>query len=139
MQYKIFNSLPQEAIDIRTAVFIEEQGFQQEFDEIDHTAYHLIIYENNNPIANGRLYKDTSKENAYIIGRLAVIKTHRNKHLGAKLMMLLEAQAKKLQATKISLSAQCQAQKFYEKLGYIPQGEIYLDEHCPHIHMEKKL
>lgn len=139
MQYKIFDTLSQEAIDIRTAVFIEEQGFQQEFDEIDNNAYHLIIYENNIPIANGRLYKDNTEENAYIIGRLAVIKTHRNKHLGAKLMMLLESQAKKLHANKISLSAQCQAQKFYEKLGYIPQGEIYLDEHCPHIHMEKKL
>ena len=139
MQYKIFNTLPQEAIEIRTAVFIEEQGFQQEFDDIDNNAYHLIIYENNRPIANGRLYKDNTKENAYIIGRLAVIKTYRNKHLGAKLMMLLEAQSKKLHANKISLSAQCQAQNFYEKLGYTPQGEIYLDEHCPHIHMEKTI
>ena len=35
MEYKIFDNFPQEAKDIRTAVFIDEQGFKNEFDEID--------------------------------------------------------------------------------------------------------
>ena len=34
MEYKIFDNLPQEAKYIRTAVFIDEQGFKNEFDEI---------------------------------------------------------------------------------------------------------
>ena len=31
------------------------------------------------------------------------------------------------------------ARPFYEKLGYWASGEEYLDEYCPHIHMEKEL
>lgn len=137
MQYKIFDYLPQEAIEIRTVVFVEEQGFKQEFDKIDDSAYHLIIYEDGKAVANGRLFKDNTMKNAYIIGRLAVIKNYRNRHLGAKLIELLEAKVKSLKGEKISLSAQCRAKIFYEKLGYVASGDIYLDEYCPHIHMEK--
>lgn len=139
MQYKIFDYLPQEAIEIRTVVFVEEQGFKQEFDKIDESAYHLIIYEDSKAVANGRLFKDDTMENAYIIGRLAVIKNYRNRHLGAKLIELLEAKVKSLKGERISLSAQCRAKAFYEKLGYVASGDIYLDEYCPHIHMEKYL
>lgn len=139
MQYKIFDYLPKEAIKIRTKVFMEEQGFVQEFDDIDKKAYHLIIYEDNQPVANGRLFKDDIQENAYIIGRLAVMKNYRNRHLGSKLIKLLEEQVKILNGKKISLSAQCQAKQFYEKLGYKASGDVYLDEACPHIHMEKFL
>jgi predicted GNAT family N-acyltransferase len=32
-----------------------------------------------------------------------------------------------------------QAEGFYLKQGYVPAGEIYLDEACPHIHMEKRI
>lgn len=46
MEYKIFDNLPQEAKDIRTAVFIDEQGFKNEFDGIDDTAKHILIYHN---------------------------------------------------------------------------------------------
>ena len=39
----------------------------------------------------------------------------------------------------IYLGAQTHAQTFYEQLGYHPCGEIFYDEHCPHIPMEKSL
>ena len=38
-----------------------------------------------------------------------------------------------------SLSAQVQAKGFYKKLGYVQDGDEYLDEHCPHILMCKVL
>ena len=31
------------------------------------------------------------------------------------------------------------ADGFYEKCGYTAEGETYLDQHCPHIHMFKLL
>ena len=40
---------------------------------------------------------------------------------------------------RVYISAQCQAQPFYQRLGYTAYGEVYLDEHCPHIDMEKYL
>jgi predicted GNAT family N-acyltransferase len=39
----------------------------------------------------------------------------------------------------IELSAQCRVQKFYEKQGYVPCGEIFYDEYCAHIKMRKEL
>ena len=42
-------------------------------------------------------------------------------------------------AKKIGISAQVRAAGFYETLGFVRQGEEYLDENCPHIYMEKKL
>lgn len=42
-------------------------------------------------------------------------------------------------AKKVALSAQVQAAGFYKKLGYVQVGEEYLDEHCPHVDMEKLL
>lgn len=129
--------MPQEARNIRTEVFVKEQNFKQEFDEIDEKAYHLIIWKDNKAIANARLYKDTTQEETYIIGRLAVLKEYRNCHLGTELMYLLERKVKALSGKKIGLSAQYRVKNFYESLGYKASGNIYLDEYCPHIYMEK--
>ena len=54
-------------------------------------------------------------------------------------MQLIEAKVKQIGGKKLILSAQCRVQPFYEKLGYTARGEIYLDEYCEHIHMEKTL
>ena len=40
---------------------------------------------------------------------------------------------------KIQLSAQQQAQKFYEKMGYQIFGKSYYDEWCLHNMMQKEL
>ena len=139
MEYKFFEKLPQEAIDIRTIVFVNEQGFLQEFDDIDDRAIHLIFYQDNKPIATARLFKDLDNDDTYIIGRLAVLKEYRGCHFGEKLLEILHEKVKSLGGKKTALSAQCKAQAFYEKMGYVATGEIYLDENCPHIHMENVL
>ena len=50
-----------------------------------------------------------------------------------------EARARELGAEKICPSAQVQAGGFYRRLGYRADSEPYLDEHCPHVRMEKTL
>ena len=135
MEYKFFEKLPQEAIKIRTIVFMNEQGFLQEFDDIDDRAIHLIFYQDNKPMATARLFKDLDNDDTYIIGRLAVLKEYRGCHFGEKLLEILYEKVKSLGGKKTALSAQ----GFYEKMGYVASGEVYLDEHCPHIHMENVL
>ena len=125
LKYKFFDYLPQEAKDIRTEVFVNEQKFENEFDDIDDIAYHLIIWEGEKAIANARLYREKDEKNSYIIGRLAVLKEYRKCHIGTKLMNLLEEKVKALSGEKISLSAQCRARAFYESLGYKESGDIY--------------
>lgn len=43
MNYKIYDQLPQEAKEIRIKVFMEEQGFKDEFDDLDEVCKLLII------------------------------------------------------------------------------------------------
>ncbi|SMB79629.1 Predicted N-acyltransferase, GNAT family [Desulfonispora thiosulfatigenes DSM 11270] len=124
---------------IREKVFVEEQGFQNEFDEIDDKATHLIITDNGKAVATGRLFISNTKENVYTIGRVAVLLEYRNLNLGNKVLEFLEEKAKEEGSHKIELSAQCEVQRFYEKNGYIAKGDIYYDEFCPHIQMEKIL
>ena len=127
-----------EAAEIRKAVFIDEQGFENEFDDIDGYAFHAVLFaEDNIPAACGRLY--SSGGSRFIIGRIAVLKPFRRMGLGEKIVTALENKARELGGTETELSAQVRAKGFYEKLGYSPFGEEYLDEYCPHIAMRKKL
>ncbi len=136
----IAKGLPQDAHDIRQAVFVEEQGFNGllEFDSIDADALHAVLYLDGKPAGTGRLFPSDSPD-MFTVGRLAVYPQFRKLHLGREILTALEQKAKELGASKIGLSAQCQAQGFYEKCGYTASGDTYLDEFCPHIHMEKLL
>ena len=54
-------------------------------------------------------------------------------------IVLCEEKIKEQGGHVAELSAQKQAENFYLSLGYIPMGDIYYDQHAPHIHMEKEL
>ena len=123
---------------IRLAVFVDEQGFEDEFDQIDDIAWHIEVWDQGLPIAVCRMF-ESDHPSIYTIGRIAVIKEFRQKNVGKAVMEALENHARQLKAIAIELSAQCSAEGFYEKLGYIRQGEVYLDQFCPHIKMVKNL
>lgn len=50
-----------------------------------------------------------------------------------------EDEIAKIGGTAVTIAAQVQTENFYEKQGYVPVGEIFFDEHCPHIKMIKSL
>lgn len=124
---------------IREEVFMKEQGFQNEFDEIDAFATHIVLYVNEQPIGCGRIYPDQQDQTLWHLGRLAVMKNHRSGGYGKRVLLALEQNAKKQGAASITLSAQLQAKAFYEACGYEANGEIYMDEHVPHQDMKKLL
>lgn len=126
-----------DASRIRQAVFVEEQGFENEFDEIDEQAYHLVIYKEQNPIGTGRMY--LKNETTMILGRIATVKDYRGQNIGSLIVKTLENKARQLGYLTTELSAQQRAQGFYEKLGYQVEGAVYLDEWCPHVTMKKAL
>ncbi|MDL2232458.1 GNAT family N-acetyltransferase [Ruminococcaceae bacterium OttesenSCG-928-L11] len=130
-----------DAYGVRTAVFVNEQGFSSELeiDDIDRSAYHIVMFEGGKPIATGRVFVDSQDKSTYIIGRVAVLKKYRSQGVGFKLMGKLEECAKSLGGTQVVLGAQMHAVPFYEKNGYTAFGEEYMEEHCPHIHMRKTL
>lgn len=136
LEYKYYDKLNIYIKFIRETVFVNEQGFSEEFDDIDNRCLFVVIFNNEKPVATGRLFKEDNT-NEFIIGRVAVLEDYRNKNYGAKVISLLEAKAKQLGAKQISLSAQLRAEHFYQKQGYISSGDTYFDEFCEHIHMKK--
>ncbi|ANS75042.1 GCN5 family acetyltransferase [Paenibacillus yonginensis] len=133
----------QNCLDIRQEVFVEEQKVpvSLEIDEFDHIAgdaHHLLIEQDGQYAATGRItyYKD----NAAKIQRVAVRKAFRSKGIGKVLMIGLEELARELGFEKAVLDGQLHAVPFYEKLGYaIISKEPFDDAGILHHRMEKKL
>lgn len=134
MKYRNYIGLNQDIIRIRTCVFIDEQGFKNEFDEIDNTCNHIVLYDNNKPVAVCRYFKE---DNIYHIGRVAIIKKYRGKHLGNEILQIAENEIKKEGGKILKISAQVRVKNFYAKNGFTEKGKVYLDEFCEHISMEK--
>lgn len=131
----------QDIIDIRTEVFVVEQEFKEEFDDIDNNCTFLVMYDNDLPVAMCRYFKveDKSYDNTYVIGRIAVIKEYRGKGIGSEIVAEGEKRIRDIGAEYAVLSAQLRAKEFYKKLGYVSEGETYYEEWCEHIKMRKKL
>ena len=134
--YQKFIGLNDDIIKIRTEVFIKEQGFKDEFDETDKTCSHIVLYDNEKPVATCRYFKEGE---IYHIGRVAIIKEYRGQHLGNKIMQIAENEIKKDGGKQIEVSAQVRVSDFYKKLGYKQTGDTYFDEYCEHIRMVKTL
>lgn len=137
-EIKTYSKLPQEAKEIREKVFIIEQGFQKEYDEIDEVATHLVLYENGVAMGTCRIFPGDDA-GIYNFGRLAVRKEFRGRGLGRELLAGAEGQAKERGGACLMLHAQMHARAFYEKAGYTPCGEVEYEEGCPHLPMKKNL
>ena len=74
--HAFYDALPPEAAAIRQAVFVEEQGFQEEFDAIDRHALHLLLFADGRPVGTLRAFTEDGGTRWHI-GRVAVIKSAR--------------------------------------------------------------
>lgn len=138
MTIKTYDYLPEEARFIRQTVFVEEQGFKEEFDSIDNTAIHAVAFIDGAPAATGRIFP-SEEDGVFYLGRLAVMKEFRKGGTGSTMINHLEREAAKHGAVKIKLHAQVRAKCFYEKNGYAAEGDVFLEEFEPHITMVKTL
>lgn len=139
MEAAVYEILTEDCKKIREEVFMTEQGFQNEFDMMDEFACHVVLYDGEEPAATGRVYPDDVEPSVFHIGRIAVRRQWRGRRFGILLMKKLEEQAILKGAKSIELSAQTQAHAFYERAGYHTAGDLYMDEHVPHIKMVKEL
>lgn len=154
MKVAIYETLADPAREIRKKVFIDEQGFQDEYDEVDKMAVHFVLFEDGclpdersttgrsateqSAIATCRVFWN-EEMNAYALGRLAVIAERRGKNIGSILVNEVEKYVRLRGGTEIVLHAQCRATEFYGKLGFVEFGEVQDEEGCPHIWMRKML
>lgn len=131
LHMEVYPALPTEAASIRKEVFMEEQGFVEEFDEIDHQARHIVVFNGEVPIGTCRFYWDQER-NSYVLGRVAVRKAFRGQSLGLMLVQECEKQVIASKANKLFLAARVRVKEFYEKQGYTATGQEFLEEYCPH-------
>ncbi|MDR6722869.1 putative GNAT family N-acyltransferase [Paenibacillus amylolyticus] len=126
---------------IRMAIFVEEQGVpaEDEFDAYDALgteARHILLYVDGVPAASSRLriVDDVAK-----LERICVMLEYRKHGLGRVLIDKLEQMALDQGLTKAKLHAQVQASGFYERLGYAPASDVFLEDGIPHLLMVKPL
>jgi ElaA protein len=135
------------ALGVRRRVFIEEQGVP-EAEEIDRydgdpgwTAgvVHVLGLLDGEGIATGRLLLDyAAGENAHI-GRVAVLAQHRGRGRGRAVMLALHDLARERGLMGVTLGAQLHAIPFYERLGYVARGDVFLDAGIEHRWMDLRL
>jgi len=122
--------------EVRNKVFIDEQNVPEEleWDEFDKDSIHILATDNNNkPIACGRIKTDGQ------IGRMAVLKQHRNSGIGTGILKALLKYAEDVGTSNVYLHAQTTAIPFYEKQGFKTCSEIFMDANIPHKTMKKQL
>ncbi|MEO2206941.1 GNAT family N-acetyltransferase [Paenibacillus pabuli] len=133
----------QQALGIRHDVFVIEQQVPAEieidqFDVISPDVHHVLLSTDGQAVATGRLIyysKDTAK-----MQRIAVLQSYRSFGYGRVLLLAMEERARELGLAYAVLDAQCQAQKFYEKLGYeVISEEPFYDADILHVRMRKTL
>ena len=90
MEIKRFDSLHPHAMTVRNTVFVEEQGFVDEFDDTDKIAIHLVMYDGDTPVGVCRVFRD-KEENAWLLGRFAILREYRGKSNGSALLAMAEA------------------------------------------------
>jgi len=123
----------QAAFDIRTEVFVKEQGVDPtlEYDAHEKTAHHYLCLVDGTPAGTGR-WRETAE--GIKLERYAVLHEYRNQGIGAE---ILHAMLKDLLPLKkkIYLHAQLPAVAFYERHGFVTEGEVFYEAEMGHLKM----
>lgn len=129
--------LLREALNIRRKVFVEEQGVpeEEELDGKDPESVHVLLEKEGKFIGTARIRKIDN--GTFKIERVAILKEERGKGHGRFLMESIEKELSSKGVQKIVLNAQIQVRKFYERLGYREEGEIFYEANIPHVKMVK--
>ena len=124
---------------LRVQVFVREQGvpLSEEFDEHDDSAVHAVALLHGRVVGTGRMYRTPS--GATQIGRMAVESAHRRRGIGERILLLLEDHARRSGLSEVMVHAQTYVRSFYERRGYVADGEPFMEVEIEHIRMVKQL
>ncbi len=136
---------------LRHEVFVIGQGVPPEIerDELDPTAEHALALVNDELVATGRLVNGRIDEDGRLvsgtegtvgmIGRMAVTARARGQGLGRDVLDLLVNRAAERELPAVELHAQVHARAFYERAGFVPFGDVYLEAGIKHVGMRRDL
>lgn len=125
-------------LKLRSKVFVQEQQCAYlDLDDKDQKSLHVLVYYQNHLVAYARVLPvDYVYPEAASIGRVIVEEAYRGKKWGYPLIeFCVKLCFKKYDCKKITISAQEHLKAFYEKCGFIANGESYLEDNIPHVKM----
>ena len=136
---------------LRHDVFVRGQGVPEELerDELDAEADHAVALLGGLVVGTGRLVDGRIDDDSRFvpgtagtvgtIGRMAVADSARGTGIGRALLDLLVARAAERGLPTVELHAQVHARGFYERAGFVPFGEVYLEAGIEHVGMRREL
>lgn len=140
-----------EVYALRYEVFVVGQDVPEELerDELDAVADHVVARLDDRAVGTGRLVDGRIDENGRLepgttglvgtIGRMAVTQQARGTGTGRALLDRLIARAAERGLPTVELHAQLHARGFYERAGFSPFGEVYLEAGIEHLGMRREL
>ncbi len=134
-QFCTWQTHQQQLMSVRSMVFIKEQNvpIELEIDKHDPTSIHLLVLDNDKPVATARLLKDGK------IGRMCVLIEYRLQGIATQLLKRLILSAQQKHIKTLRLHAQINAIPFYQKSGFSVCSEVFLDAGIEHQTMQLEL
>ncbi len=136
MKINYTDKLTQDIVDIRTSVFVDEQGFTEEFDEIDNNCEYLVAVEDGKAVGTLRYVRNN--DGVTRISRFAILKEYRGRGIGRALIDEIYEICSAQCRLEIVAHAQRSAEGFYAKCGFVP----YLhdeEQGVPHVWMRRRV
>lgn len=122
---------------LRTAVFVvNQQRIYQEVDNRDLKAIHVFALAGNNEIvAYARVFL-TDNGQKVTFGRVVTSEQVRGQGVGGQLLTkIMQTIRHSFPGKPIEIESQAQVQGFYERAGFVAQGEPFIYESTPHVKM----
>ena len=119
-------------LELRRVVFILEQGvsLEDEVDGRDGEARHLLAWADGVAVGTARLLVEGEVGK---VGRVCVLPRTRGLGLGAELIRFAVEVFRGVPGVrKVKLGAQVHALGFYERLGFVAEGPVYMDAGMEH-------
>lgn len=126
---------------LRADVFVVEQACAyQDLDGKDEHSYWVWAEDENGTVhATARLLPAGISYKEISIGRVCTSLESRRTGLGKSLMQECLNQCERIWGKQtITISAQQYLLKFYNELGFVEEGEMYLEDDIPHLKMKRK-
>ena len=125
-------ALREHAFAIRHKVFVVGQNCPEDLEyEFEEESTHFLLSENNIPLATARHRKT---EKGFKLERFAVLETARGKGFGMQVLQAILHDLKDEKALKY-MHAQEQVIPFYEKVGFIKEGNLFEEAGIMHYKM----
>lgn len=122
---------------IRTEVFVDERSIDQEdeYDGFDHLSTHFLAWYGNNPAGAAR--RRRLNNGSFRLERFAVLAEHRNKGVGAALVM---AGLKGLPPGQlVIIHPTVETVSYFEKFGFEAIGEEFEEAGIPTMEMRYQI